>query len=358
MVNRKKILLITGSMNQTTQMVGIAGHLKDYDCWFSQLFTDNKIINLLVNKTPLLNNTVISKPFRNITEKYLRDNDCKIDYMAKLHQYDLVIFCSDMLVPKRIQQQRTAWVQEGMIDKMTWMSYVVKALKLPSMLCFNTSLNGTSNKCDLYCAASEGYKEYISKMGTDASKVIVTGIPNYDNAQQYLKNNFPHHNYVMVATSDIRETARSENRPAFIKDCVAIATGRQLLFKLHPNENTERAVKEIRQYAPDNTLIFTEGNTQEMIANCEELITQYSTVVYTGISLGKKVHSWFDVEQLKKMAPLQNNGNSAKHIAALCSGLIEQKQNIQNIHNTLLYRPQHTDSLFDPGFKNERIYAG
>ena len=70
-------------------------------------------------------------------------------------------------------------------------------------------------------------------------------------------------------------------------------------------------------------MIFTEGATDHMIANCEELITQYSTVVYTGIALGKKVHSYFDVEQLKKLAPVQNGGSSAANIAELCRRYIE-----------------------------------
>ncbi len=60
-----------------------------------------------------------------------------------------------------------------------------------------------------------------------------------------------------------------------------------------------------------------------MIANCSELITQYSTVVYTGIALGKKVHSYFDVEELKRLAPIQNGGTSAKNIAQVCSSYIE-----------------------------------
>ena len=55
-----------------------------------------------------------------------------------------------------------------------------------------------------------------------------------------------------------------------------------------------------------------------MIANCCELITQYSTVVYTGICLGKKVHSWFNIDELKKLAPVQNGGASAHNIAKVC----------------------------------------
>lgn len=346
MGNRKKILLLTGSMNQTTQMIGIANELKDHDCWFSQLFTDNIILNFLINRTRLLNGTIISNPFREASEKHLLAHNYNIDYKATLHKYDLIIFCSDMLVPKRMRQQDTVWVQEGMIDKITVLSKLVKAFRLPSLLCFNTSLNGTSNKCDVYCTASEGYKEYITRLGTEASKVRVTGIPNYDNAIQYVHNKLEHKSYVMVATSDIRETARRENRALFIKECVAIANGRQLLFKLHPNENQERAIREIKSIAPENTLIYTEGNTHEMIANCEELITQYSTVVYTGISLGKKVHSWFDVETLKRMEPLQNNGTSTRNIAAVCQELLQTEKHTYRIplntykENTIEIMPQ------------------
>lgn len=350
-MHRKKILLLTGSMNQTTQMMGIADELTDYDCWFSQLFTDNIFINFLLDKTSLLNGTILAKPFRASSEAHLTANNYKIDYKGALNTYDLVIFCSDMLVPKRLRQQKTIWVQEGMIDKITWTSKIIKALKLPSILCLNTSLNGTSDKCDLYCTASEGYKEYITKLGTHPSKVRVTGIPNYDNAMQYLNNNFPHHNYVMVATSDIRETARTENRAKFIEECVVIANGRQLLFKLHPNENIERATEEIRSIAPINTIIYSKGNTHEMIANCEELITQYSTVVYTGISLGKKVHSWFDVETLKMLQPLQNGGISTKNIAAVCHEALQHKE--PAIRNLAIAKDTSFTTL-----QNESVYAG
>ncbi|MEI9935149.1 MAG: hypothetical protein WDM71_09950 [Ferruginibacter sp.] len=62
-----------------------------------------------------------------------------------------------------------------------------------------------------------------------------------------------------------------------------------MIFKLHPNEQEERAISEIKECAPESALIYTEGSTEHMIANCDELITQYSTVVYIGIALNKKV---------------------------------------------------------------------
>lgn len=301
----------------------IAALLPDFDCWFSQLFTDSAPLNKVIRHTPLLNTTILSGRFRANSEAYLARHGLQLDYGAKLNRYDLVVYCTDVLVPKRMREVKTIWVQEGMTDKPTPVSKLVKKLDLPSYLSGNTALNGSSNLCDIYCAASEGYRKQFIQNGTDARKILVTGIPNYDNIAQYLNNDFLHHNYVMVATTDMRETYRYENRATFIKSAVEIANGRQLLFKLHPNENFERAIKEIKQYAPKGTMIYTEGHTDKMIANCCELITQYSTVVYVGIALGKKVHSWFDVKQLERLAPMQNGGTSAQTIARLCRSFIK-----------------------------------
>ncbi len=300
----------------------ISKHLDDYDCWFSQLFPDTSFLQAVIKNTSLANGTVLTGQFKERSESYLQEHHLQVDYGGNLNNYDLVVNCTDMIVAEKFRKTKTVWVQEGMIDKRTALTGFVKAVGLPPYFTGNTSLNGSTNVCDIYCAASEGYKNHFIKHGTDADKLIVTGIPNYDNHEPLLYNDFPFRNYVMVATSDMRETYKFENRPAFIKSAVKIAAGRQMLFKLHPNENVARAKSEIRKYAPANTLIFHTGNTGHMIANCCELITQYSTVVYTGIALGKKVNSWFDVEELKRLAPVQNGGTSAKKIAQVCSSYL------------------------------------
>jgi hypothetical protein len=186
----------------------------------------------------------------------------------------------------------------------------------------------------MYCAASHGYKDQFVRMGTDASKIFVTGIPNYDNVQSFMDNDFPYRDYVMVATSDIRETFNKDNREEFLARCVEIANGRQLIFKLHPNEEKERAVAEIRRIAPPGALVYTDGNTSHMVANCEELITQYSTVVYIGIALGKKVHSYFDVEKLKSLTPIQTGGTSAATIAEICRSFLAYNGKKQDFAKT------------------------
>jgi len=309
-------------MNQTLQMHQIARQLDEYDCWFSQFFTDLKWANYLIKHTPLFNGTIFAGQFKENAETYLRANGLQIDYQAKANQYDLVVYCSDLHIPERMRRNKIVWVQEGMTDKLTLVTKIVKALGLPPGFTGGTSLNGSLNVCDVYCAGSEGYKEQFIRMGTDAEKIVVTGIANYDNIAQFKDNDFPYRDYVMVATTDMRETFRFENRTAFIRKAVKIAGDRKLLFKLHPNEKFERAEAEITKHAPAGTLIYRNGNTNHMIANCCELITQYSTVVYVGLALGKKVHSYFNIDELKRLAPLQNGGTSAENIAKICRRIL------------------------------------
>ena len=338
---KQKILFITGSINQTVQMHKIAAELPDFDCWFSQIFVDFPPFQWLIDSTQLVSKTILSGQFKENSEKYCLENSLPMDYKAKLNYYDLVVYCSDLIIPDRMLQTKTLWVQEGMIDKYNTVSKIAKKLHLPPYLAIGTALNGASNICDVYCAASEGYKNRFANIGTNRQKIIVTGIPNFDNCKEFLHNNFPHKNYVLVATTDNRETFKKENRPAFIKRCVEIAGQRKLIFKLHPNEFFERAIAEIQQNAPSGTLILKKGDINPMIANCDEFITQYSSSVYVGMALGKKVHSYFDMDELKAQMPIQNEGKSAQNIAKVCRDFLAFEGGKADFMKT--YEPQITE---------------
>jgi hypothetical protein len=108
-----------------------------------------------------------------------------------------------------------------------------------------------------------------------------------------------------------------------------------MIFKLHPNEIQKRAVRELKKYGPSDALIFTNGNTNHMIANCDVLITQYSTVSYIGLGLGKEVYSYFDVDELKRLSPMQNNGTSAQRIADICRRYLEFNGTKKEFYNEL-----------------------
>jgi hypothetical protein len=325
-VSKKKILFTIGSPNQTSQMHQISDYLsEDYDCWFTQFYPEYGYEKMVLN-AGILENTIMSGHFKAKADHYLSCHGLQCDYMARKHKYDMTVFCTDLIVPRNLRQGKTVWVQEGMVDELTpWSKFVHKSRFIRRYFAMGTALNGSSNLCDIYCVGSEGYKNFFEKMGTDRQKMVITGIPNFDNIPQFIHNDFPHNDYVLVATSDIRECFRQDDRVAFLERCKLVIGDRKVIFKLHPNEIRERAMGEIKQVFGEDALIYIDGNSNHMIANCQELITQFSTLVYVGIVLGKKVHSYFDLNELYRLVPQQNEATSARRIADICQGYMEFK---------------------------------
>ncbi len=323
-MTRKKALFLIGSPNQTTQMHRVAELLSDeFDPYFSQLYYDGwqrRFYEFLLWAN-LLKGTIVTGTIKEKADRYLAAHGLPNDFEARVygHQYDLIVCCSDIIVPwNLLAHTKSVFVQEGMTDPLNFWARMVKRFTRYPILTISTALNGMNNCCDVYCVASAGYAEHFGQIGVDAGKLVVTGIPNFDDVEQLRHNSFPHRGYVLVATTDMRETYRPDNRKRFIGEATRIAAGRPMIFKFHPNENMARATAEVRRWAPADALIYTEGNTEEMIANCAELITQYSTVAFVGLALGLPVHSYFDVEDLKRKMPWQNHGTSARRIADVC----------------------------------------
>lgn len=333
---KKKILHIVGSLNQTKQLHKIAMQLPEYDHYFTQFFGEGKFFKWIAESGFADWSIMGTKSaFRFEQKNYLEQAGVRYDYRGENHkdEYVLVFICSDLMVPSGFQNAKIVFVQEGMTDPLNNFSKKIHSLGLPGWMAGNTSLNGCSNKCDLYCVASEGYARFFEQMGTEASKISVTGIPNFDHVASFADNDFPYHNYVLVCTSDIREVGGQDNRIEFLKNCKIIADQRKIIFRLHPNEKTSRAFHEIRSVFGDDVLILQNGNTEHMIANCDELITQYSSVVYVGMALGKNVRSYFPMDLLRDRMPIQNGGTSAKLIAELARTLFLEEE--------LEFVPQH-----------------
>lgn len=310
---KNKILLIGGSLNQTTMMHQISQYFDDCECFFTPYYADGTV-DFGVRKG-LLNFTILAGRFREQTENYLKHHRLAMDYRGERHNYDLVFTCQDLIIPKNIRNKKLVLVQEGMTEPENLSYHLVRTLRLPRWIA-GTSTTGMSNAYDLFFVASQGYKELFTSKGADPSKIHVTGIPNFDHATQYFFNNLPYRNYVLAATSDRRETLNYENRKKFIQKVLDIAAGRQVIFKLHPNEKWDRATGEIKKYAP-SALVYTDVNINHLIANCDVLVTKHSSVVYIGMALNKEVHSDFSIDFLRKLTPIQNEGTSAREIARI-----------------------------------------
>ena len=325
---KKKILFICGSRNQTTQMHQIAKELDhDYDCWFTPYYATG--LEEFLRRMNLAEMSIMGSKMVGRCLQYLHARHLKVDYRGERNDYDLVFTCADLVIQKNIRGKKIILVQEGMTDPENLGFHLVKLFPFLPRWVGSTSTFSLSNAYERLCVASEGYRDLFIKKGIPSEKIVVTGIPNFDDCKKFLENRFPYKNYVLVCTSDSRETFKFENRKKIILNAVKVARGRKLIFKLHPNENIERATFEIAAWAP-SALVFATGNAEEMIANCDVLITQYSTTVYVGLALGKEVHSNFPLEELKKLAPVQN-GMAARNIANVGRELLSVESQ-QTVH--------------------------
>jgi hypothetical protein len=320
-MNKKTVLCIGGSLNQTSMVHAVATQLMDdYDCWFTPFYPDAGLQSVL-HRAGALKFCIMGGQFLAQTQRYLQEHDLQVDYGGRRHDYDLVITTTDLIVQRNIRRKPLVLIQEGMTDPENLMFHLVKHVGLPRYLA-STATTGLSDAYQVFCVASEGYRDFFVRKGVRPEKIVVTGIPNFDNSARFCHNRFPHQRYVLAATSDTRETFKRDDRGRFIAHCLEIAAGRPLIFKLHPNENVARSTREIHDLAP-HALVLAGGNTGEMVANCDVLITQYSSVAFIGLALGKEVHSYFDVAELRRLLPIQNGGTSHRQIATVCRRLLE-----------------------------------
>jgi hypothetical protein len=315
----KRILFICGSMNQTTQMHQVAKHLAEYEQVFTPYFCDGH--HELMRRMKMMEFTIIGDKLAKRCWKYLEDNKLAIDYRAMKGPYDLVVTCSDVYIQKNISKYKIVLVQEGITDPRDRLFRLVQRNRWMPRWVAGTAATGLSGAYRRFCVASAGYAGFFAENGADPGKMVVTGIPNFDNCARYRNNTFPHRNYVLACTSPLREIFRREDRPAFIRQVVEIAKGRPIFFKFHPNENMPRATREVERYAP-GAKIYTSGNAEEMIANCDVLVTRYSSTVFVGLALGKETHSDYDMDVLRRLCPEQN-GRAAENIAQVCRGVLE-----------------------------------
>jgi hypothetical protein len=313
-MSTRNILLICGTLNQTKAMMAIGNELADHNCYYTPFYCDGHLLR--ASQRGQLDFTVLAGPLRERTVTFLRDAKLPLDDRGEGRVYDLVVTCTDLILQNNIEGKRIVLVQEGLTEREGFLYWLVKHVGIPRVFA-NTAAFGLSNGYEVFCVASPGARNLFRAKGVRSEKMVVTGIPNFDNVAAYRNNDFPHKDFVLICTSNARETFKYHDRPRFLRDALRIASGRPVIFKLHPAEQHDRAIREIRSIAPD-ALIATHGNTEHMIANCSALVAQYSTVAFTAALLGREVHSYIEPQFLREALPLQNGGTSARNIAEVC----------------------------------------
>src|SRR5215831_7872906 len=98
---RKRVLFVCGSLNQTTQMHQIAGELPEYDRYFTPFYATGALD--LARRLRLAEFTVMGYRHSARCLAYLQRHGLKIDFKGKSHPYDLVLTCSDLIVPANLK---------------------------------------------------------------------------------------------------------------------------------------------------------------------------------------------------------------------------------------------------------------
>lgn len=315
----KNILLIGGTMNQTRTALAVGAQLSEHRCAYSPLYADGLLG--WASARGWLDFTSAGVPLRARALECLRNADVTIDDGGHRGPYDLIVATGDLIVPRNIRGRRMVLIQEGLTEPEGPIYYGVRYAGLPRVLA-NTAAFGLSDAYDVFCVASEGYRDLFHRKGVRADKMVVTGVPHLDDIERHRTNNFAERGYVLVCTSNARETFKRDDRTQFLRAALRIADGRRMIVKLHPAERRDRAIREIQAIAPAAT-ILVEGNTDHMIANADVVIAQYSTVAFTAAALGKELYSYLEPDELRRILPVQTGGRSAALIADVCRHVLE-----------------------------------
>jgi len=300
--------------------IGAALERAGCECAYSPFYADGLVG--AAARRGWLDFTILGGQARARSIDYLRRSELPTD-IGGAGWYDLVVTGTDVYLPANVRGRPLVLVQEGMFDPETWRYHLTRRLG-PLRALANTASTGLSRAYSRFCVASEGFKDLVVAKGCHPDRVVVTGIPNFDDCSSFLDNDLAMRRYVLAATSSLRETGKAEDRVAFLVRARGLAEERRkpLVVKLHPNERHDRAAREVRIAAPEATLL-TEGNTDHLIANCDTLVTRYSSVVLVAAALDKEVVSDIDPELLRRLTPVQNGGRSAELIAAECLEVLD-----------------------------------
>lgn len=186
---RPRALLICGTLNQTKMMEKIGGELApEFDCWFTPFYGDG-VVDVMARQG-LLNFTAIGGPLRRRTHGYLRRAGVQIDDRGPRHDYDLIVTCTDLVIQSNIRGKPIVLVQEGIMEPANLQLGLVQSVGLPRHFA-NTAATGLSDAYDGFCVASEGYRELFIERGVRPQRLAVTGIPNFEEAEQCKDNEFP-----------------------------------------------------------------------------------------------------------------------------------------------------------------------
>ena len=104
---RPRVLFILGNHNHNTMLHQVARQLTDCDVWFTPYYCDDWTAIDVLRRLHLLEFVALGHEFRRRCLRYCADHGLRVDLGGKRGGYDLVVTCSDLVVPENVRGART-----------------------------------------------------------------------------------------------------------------------------------------------------------------------------------------------------------------------------------------------------------
>lgn len=95
------------------QMHAIARALPEYESWFAPFYCDPPLARLAQSR--VFAHTLVGTQTKLSCIEYLCAHDLLIDMRGQNNDYDLVVTCSDLVIPRNLRSSKILVVQEGMV---------------------------------------------------------------------------------------------------------------------------------------------------------------------------------------------------------------------------------------------------
>ncbi len=319
-MNRGRALYLCSSIEQAQQMTAIARELDELEPSFTPLwdarFDWARYASRARHREAL--------EHREACLDWLARERLYVDDGGRDGRYDLVLSSTDLVTPAAARTAKWVVVQEGALDPEGLVSELCSQMRVLPKWLAGTTLTGTVGAYDLFCVASEGYRGDIVRRGGDPRKVIVTGIPRFDDCERARDNRLDRRNYVLVCTDDTRK--KGERRARFFASARRIAGRRAIVVVLSPNADVSAARAEVLAAIPEALVLDSDSHSMprlhELVANADVIVTERSNVALLATALRIEVHSFMPRMELQRLCPIQNGGSSAHAIAHACRNLL------------------------------------
>src|SRR5262245_23025466 len=151
-----RALFICGSINQTTQMHKVAQQLFECDCFFTTYYDDGYPDTL--KRLRLTESTPLGYKLSARTLAYLQGHKLAIDQAGRNGPYDLVVTCSDLLVPGNVRRYPIVLVQEGMTDPEGVFYRIWRRYRWFPRWLAGRAVTGLRDRYPRFWSAAEGYR--------------------------------------------------------------------------------------------------------------------------------------------------------------------------------------------------------